>query len=342
MSTNNIIQQLCAHMEACKASDLFLSAGRYPAFRIGGTVVEQNTYQKILPEQIQEFVHASCQPGTWQQLLTEKDLDCGITIPNLGRFRLNLSFQRGNPSIAIRRIPSGALDHRKLFIPDEIISMADEARGLILITGATGSGKSTTLNALLHHINSTVSKHIVTIEDPIEYAHEDLKSVVSQREIGTDTNDFATALKHVVRQNPDAIFIGEMRDMDTIQTAISAAMTGHLVCATMHTIDVTQTVERIVTYFPEALREQISHDLAHTLIGIVSQRLLQRKDEPQERIPAFEFLKLTPLARRLIASRELIELPEVIKAGAQEGMTTFNRSVLKRFQDGYEIGRAHV
>lgn len=331
----NIIQQLCAHMEACKASDLFLSAGRYPAFRIGGTVVEQNTYQKILPEQIQEFVHASCQPGTWQQLLTEKDLDCGITIPNLGRFRLNLSFQRGNPSIAIRRIPPGALDHRKFFIPDEIVALADEARGLILVTGATNSGKSTTLNVLLHHINSNAAKHIVTIEDPIEYAHEDIKSVVSQREIGTDTKDFATALKHVVRQNPDAIFIGEMRDMTTIQTAISAAMTGHLVCATMHAIDATQTVEKILTFFPEAIKEQIANDLAHTLIGIVAQRLLPRRDKPQERIPAFDFLKLTPLARRLIANQELVELPEVLKAGVQEGMTTFNRSILKLFQDGF-------
>ncbi len=329
----NIITQLCAEMASREASDLFLSAGRRPYARIGGLLQEDTLTPAVTIAQIQEFVEQSFPSGTWKQLLDEKDMDMGITIPAAGRFRVNLSFQRGVAELSIRRVPSGAIDHRRLLIPDEVIAMADEPRGFILITGATGSGKSTTLAALLHHINSTARKHIVTIEDPIEFYHEDIQSLVSQREIGGDTHDFHSALKSVVRQNPDAIFIGEIRDHQTLQTAISAALTGHLVAATMHTMDVPQTLERILNYFPEDTREQVARDLAQTLLGIVSQRLVLRRDS-NTRVAVFEFLRATPLARRLIATREITTIPDLIRAGASEGMTTFDRCIFKRLQDG--------
>ena len=316
-----------------EASDLFLSVGRKPYARIGGELKEDALTPAITLAQVQEFIESAFPLGTWNQLQENKDLDMGMNLPGEGRFRVNLSFQRSEVSLAIRRVPSGAIDSKKLLIPDEVIAMADEARGLILVTGATGSGKSTTLAALLHHINLTAHKHIVTIEDPIEFYHEDIESLISQREIGGDTHDFHSALKSVVRQNPDAIFIGEIRDQQTLQTAISAALTGHLVAATMHTIDVPQTLERILNYFPEDYREQIARDLAQTLIGIVSQRLIPRKDS-NARIAAFEFLRTTPLARRLIATREITTIPDLIRAGAAEGMTTFDRCIFSRLKDG--------
>ena len=286
----NTISRLCSQMALNEASDLFLSVGRKPYARIGGELKEDALTPAITLAQVQEFIESAFPLGTWNQLQENKDLDMSMNLPGEGRFRVNLSFQRSEVSLAIRRVPSGAIDSKKLLIPDEVIAMADEARGLILVTGATGSGKSTTLAALLHHINLTAHKHIVTIEDPIEFYHEDIESLISQREIGGDTHDFHSALKSVVRQNPDAIFIGEIRDQQTLQTAISAALTGHLVAATMHTIDVPQTLERILNYFPEDYREQIARDLAQTLIGIVSQRLIPRKDS-NARIAAFEFLR---------------------------------------------------
>ena len=206
--------------------------------------------------------------------------------------------------------------------------MTEEQRGLILITGATGSGKSTTLAAMLHHINTHFHKHVVTIEDPIEFVHEDIKAVIDQREIGTDTNDFQTALRHVVRQNPDVIFLGEMRDLETVQTAINAAQTGHLVAATMHTMDVNQTLERIINYFPEEQQAQIAQDLSLVLIGIVSQRLIAKKDAV-DRVAAFEVLRMTPLARRLVANREIETIPEIIKAGYNSPSTAPSSSCSK-------------
>jgi twitching motility protein PilT len=259
----------------------------------------------------------------------ERDVDLGVSLTDTERFRLNLSYSRGKPGLAIRRVPSGALDFEDLLIPDVVRRLAEEPRGLVLITGATGSGKSTTMAAMLHHINATFSKHIVTIEDPIEFSHRDRESVVSQREVGSDTRDFQTALRHVVRQNPDVIFIGEMRDLETIQTAISAAMTGHLVVSTMHTVDVTQTLERIVNYFPASMRDQMAQDLSLALLGIISQRLLPRKDA-EGRVPVFEILVGTALAKRLIGNRQLDEIMEVIKSGHNEGMISFTRSLVDR------------
>ncbi len=324
-------------MDALHASDTFLSEGRVPAMRCHGSITQFTDIPELTRKDFTDFIAETMPKGTLDRLEAEKDLDIGIhldndTVPG-GRFRVNLSFQRGLMSMAIRRIPSGDLNPDVLRIPQSAIKMADNMNGLILVTGATGCGKSTTLACLLNHINKTANKHIVTIEDPIEFTHSDNMSVVSQREIGSDTSTFASALKHVVRQNPDVIFIGEIRDRETIETAISAAMTGHLVAATIHTVDVQQTIERIINFFPEGLQEQIALDLSYVLRGIVSQKLLPAKGS-MGRIPAFEILLNTPLVQRLIATHNLTALPEIIKAGEMEGMISFSRSILNLYKAG--------
>jgi len=317
-------------MEAKKASDLFISVGKKPCMRVMRKL-EIVDAEVIVRGDFETFLKEHLPPGTTERLAEKRDLDIGLSLPDKGRFRLNLSFERGNMSTAIRRVPSGALAFKDLLIPDVVRTLAESPRGLILITGATGSGKSTTMAAILHYINSKFDRHIVTIEDPIEFIHADRESVISQREIGSDTLSFATALRHVVRQNPDVIFIGEMRDLETIQTAISAAMTGHLVVSTMHTIDTTQTLERIINYFPSHLRDQVALDFSMALTGIVSQRLLRRMDGKGV-VPAFEILCATPTVRRVIARREFAEIEEAIKAAAAEGMQTFTRSLVKLCQ----------
>ncbi|MBR0458382.1 MAG: PilT/PilU family type 4a pilus ATPase [Victivallales bacterium] len=327
------IAELCREMDASGASDLFLNVGRVPTARRNGAIVPIDQ-EPVSEEAFRSFCEERLPAGTWERFQRERDVDIGVTLGETGgRYRINLSWQRGCPAMAVRRIPSGNLSPEDLHIPQNIVELASAPRGLILVTGATGSGKSTTLACMLNYINQNFSKHIVTIEDPVEFTHQDVKSVISQREIGSDTKDFATALRHVVRQNPDAIFIGEMRDMETIQTAISAAMTGHLVAATMHTMNPVQTIERILGYYPEYLREQTAADLSYILCGIVSQRLLPRQDG-NGRIPAFEVLTNTPLAQRLIARRELVGLEEVIKGGVGGNMTTFNHYILELFRKG--------
>ncbi|MBT3380196.1 MAG: PilT/PilU family type 4a pilus ATPase [Lentisphaerae bacterium] len=325
------VVDLLQTMDAQGASDLFLTAGKPPCMRIMGQV-ERVGEEPIAAEDIWSFLGERLPAGVRERFDAERDLDIGISLSETDRFRLNLFFQKGQVGMAVRRVPSGALSFSELQVPPVVQALAERPRGLVLITGATGSGKSTTMAAMLHHINTRFHKHVVTIEDPIEYVHRDVKSVVSQREIGNDTLDFAAALKHVVRQNPDVIFIGEMRDLETIQTAISAAMTGHLVVSTVHTVDVAQSLERVINYFPASLRDQVAQDFSVALEGIVSQRLLPRKDG-KGRVPVFETLVATPRARRVIAGRQLEDIEEVLKAGSSEGMQTFTRSLVKCYED---------
>jgi pilus retraction protein PilT len=327
------IAALCLRMDALNASDLFLSVGRVPSARCAGAVKELPEEGMLREEDVDRFFAQNLPADIPRRLAQEKDLDLGVNLSSGERFRLNLSYQRGQRSFAIRRIPSGALDAAALMIPPAVLRLAEAQRGLVLVTGATGSGKTTTMACMLHHINTSMHKHVVTIEDPIEFVHQDQQALISQREIGNDTKDFASALRHVVRQNPDVIFIGEMRDQETIQTAVSAAMTGHLVVATMHTVNVAQSLERVLNYFPEGIRDQVALDLSYVLGGIVSQRLLPRRDG-SGRVPAFEILVATPLLRRLVAKRELDAIPELLKSGRDEGMIDFNRSLLNLYQGG--------
>ena len=319
-------------MRENKASDLFVTVSKTPSMRIVGQVqgIDEDAISK---QDFLQFFNEFLPPNFSNRLEHERDVDIGISLSDSERFRLNLFYQKGQIGMVARRVPSGALSSSELGHPPVLQKLAESSRGLILITGATGSGKSTTMAAILHHINTHFSKHIVTIEDPIEFIHEDQTSVVTQREVGNDTLGFANSLKYVVRQSPDVIFIGELRDLETIQTAISAAMTGHLVVTTMHTVDVSQTLERIINFFPDHLRDQIAMDFSMALRGIVAQRLLPSKSEDAA-VVAMEVLVVTPLIQRLISRRELDEIEEALKAGSIDGMQTFTRALALLYQDG--------
>ncbi|MEA2013406.1 MAG: PilT/PilU family type 4a pilus ATPase [Verrucomicrobiota bacterium] len=324
------IKKLLILMTELKASDLFISANKIPRFRINGQITLIETLDIVQEKDIIDFAKKEFSPRQFQSLEKDRELDLGLSLEGKKRFRINCYYQKHAISMVVRRIPSGDLYFEKLNLPNTLKEFASASRGLILITGTASSGKSTTMSAVVNHINQNSTKHIISIEDPIEYIHNDNKSLISQREIGSDTLSFTNALKHILRESPDVIVIGEMRDLDTMRTAISASLTGHLVISTLHTADVVQTVERIVNFFPEHLRKQIAVDLAVALTGIVSQRLLQRKDK-KTLIPALEILKVTPLASKLIAQQNFADLEEVMKEGISEGMSTFNQSLTKLY-----------
>jgi twitching motility protein PilT len=254
------------------------------------------------------------------------DIDVAYDRGTKGRYRVNLFMQRGRRAMAIRGIPPGHVEFADLNLPPSVGLMAEARSGLVLVVGPTGCGKSTTLAALVHHINTTREDHIVTVEDPIEFVHDEDKCLIHQRQVGFDTESFSAALRHVVRQSPDVILIGEMRDRDTVETAVSAALTGHLILSTLHTTNVAQSVDRILTCFPPEARDLARAELAATLVGIVSMRLLPRKDG-RGRVPAVEVLRSTPTVRRHIANGEFAELYDVMKRSDDLGMMTLNGSL---------------
>ena len=328
------ILKLCLSMPTLGASDLFLSVGRPPAVRLAGQICPLPGEQDDLQEaELREFFEAHLPLRTWDRLERERDIDLGVALGSGLRFRLNLSYQRGLINLAIRQVPSGCLSFDQLGIPPVVAELAERPRGLLLVCGATGCGKTTTLAAIVNHINQNMPKHIVTLEDPIEFVHEDAKALVSQREMGNDSLDFANALRHVVRQNPDVIVIGELRDRESFATAISAALTGHLVAATIHTVDAQQTLERILNYFPEGQREQLCFDFSLALQAIVAQRLLPSLEEGR-RVPAFEIFVATELGRRMIAKRDLASIPDLLDSGAYAGMVSFNKYLLELYGAG--------
>lgn len=312
-----------------RASDLFLSEGRVPSARVDGALTPL-TQTPIDRASLDAFMAAVLRPAHREVFERQGDVDVGVSRPGLGRFRAHFHLQRGLLGAVLRSVPSGQLDFDKLGLPPAVKALAEVPRGLVLVTGSTGSGKSTTLAAMLHHINATRRAHIVTLEDPIEFVHEDLQSVVTQREVGSDTRDFGVALRHVVRESPDVILIGEMRDAETMNVALSAALTGHLVLSSLHTIDATQTLQRILSYYPEHLREQVCMDLSLSLQGIVAQRLVPRVDG-EGRVAAIEVLVATPAARKLLREQRVDELGDVMN-GATDGMQTFNRALVQLFE----------
>jgi len=322
----NIIDLLKALKEE-SVSDVFLCEGKTPQVRHHGKL-ETFAEQALTKEDFLAFVDEHLPAETWDNLVEERDIDIGLSLSPMERFRLHLGFEQGAVSLVGRKVPSGAMNFEELNLPPMLETMLEETRGLILVTGATGSGKTTTMAAMLHYINSHHQKHIVTIEDPIEFIHQEQNSHITQREIGSDTKDFSSALRAVLRQSPDVIFIGEMRDLETIKTAMSAAITGHLVISTLHTVDAERTLERILNYVSEGQQHQFAMDLSNALKGVVSQRLLPRKDG-QGMIPAVEILVNTPHISKLVANQEIEEIGEAIKAGGSEGMINFNRVLLE-------------
>ncbi len=315
-----------------EASDLFLRPLSPPAYRVTGRIIRTE-----LPAPAAEDMAGFCEqlltPVAKRRFEHSPDIDVAYTIPGCGRFRVNLFMQQGMIALAARLIPLGAVNFETLNLPESVLKMADAQSGLIMLVGPTGCGKSTTIAAMIHHINSTREEHIVTIEDPIEFVHDEDKCLIHQRQVGYDTESFSTALKHVVRQSPDVILIGEMRDVDTMQTAISAALTGHLILTTLHTTNVVQSIDRILNYFPPGARGQAQVDLAVTLIGIVSMRLLAKADGPG-RIPAVEVLIATPTLRQMITENKLVDIYDMIKRGRDEGMVTLNQSLVELCKAG--------
>jgi len=337
------VRRLLASMDRWGASDIFVTTGRTPAARVNGAIVAVQL-PVTTPEQMAAFCTEVLAPASLRRFEETGDLDAGYTLPSGRRFRFNFARQQGGIAVVARALPVVDMSLVELGLPEVIASFAELPRGIVLVTGATGSGKSTTLAALVHRINQTRPVHVVTIEDPIEFVHADQTARITQREIGADTESFHAALRHVVRQSPDVILIGEMRDYETMRVALSAALTGHLVLATLHTIDATQTLQRILSYFPEHQRTQAALDLALGLQAIVSQRLLPGRDGTG-RVLATEVMTGSPSVRRLIREQNVDDLYDLMKMSTDPGMQTFNQSLLKLLASGaidYETGRAYA
>jgi len=314
-------------MAAVKASDLFLRANSSPAFRVAGRVV-RTEWPMPTADEFAGYLERILTPVARERFQESPDIDAAFVLPGVGRFRINLFMQQGNLALAARHIPSGAVEFETLGLPASVLEMAGARAGLILVTGPTGSGKSTTLASLIHHINQTREGHIVTIEDPIEFVHDELRCLIHQRQVGYDTESFDQALRHVVRQSPDVILIGEMRDDLTIKTAMAAALTGHLVLSTLHTNSVIQSIERILGYFPAAARPQIQANLAATLVGITAMRLLPKADG-QGSVAAVEVLRASASIRKNIAEGNLTGIHESMSRSLDAGMTTLTRSLVR-------------
>jgi twitching motility protein PilT len=316
-------------------SDLHLKVPSRPLIRLRGELTPIEETEPLSPADtervLREMLTAS---ERLAEFARDGEIDFSYTVRGLARFRVNAFRQRGSISIACRVVPFEIRGAAELGLPDAVTNIANEVRGIILVTGTTGSGKSTTLAAMIDHINRTYPRNIVTIEDPIEYLHRDQRSVVHQREIGFDTTSFAQALRRVLRQDPDVILIGEMRDEETVGTALSAAETGHLVLSTLHTIDAVETVNRIIDFFPPHHHQQVRAMLAGSLRGVISQRLVPTIDGVG-RAPACEVLTMTGRVRDLISNPdETAKLSEVIAEGSYYGMQTFDQSLLYLYQQG--------
>ncbi len=326
------VKELLIKMKSEGASDLFLSSGKAPRFR-RDTIIVPTDLPPLTAEDIDSF-RRSVLPGALEkQYELGGDMDAGLSLGVGLRFRLNFFRNQGQSGIVARLVPSGALSFDDLSLPQQIKTFAELRKGLVLIVGPAGSGKSTTMAAILNHINTNFAKHIVTIEDPIEYLHTDAKSFITQREIGSDTLSFSDALRHLLRESPDVIFIGEMRDLETMRTAITAALTGHLVISTLHSTGSVECVERILNHFPEHLREQAASDLSMALEAVVFQKLVRRKDG-KGLIPAAEILKGTPLVRNLIGRRIYSELEDCLRRGSDEGMRNLSRALSELYKEG--------
>jgi twitching motility protein PilT len=318
-----------------KASDIHLKTGAPPVFRVSGTLTPWDDVAPIDREAMAALARTLLKDYHGQRLERELQVDVGYGHPELGRFRVNVFYQRGEIQAALRLIPARVRQIRELNLPPVIERISSERRGLILVTGTTGSGKSTTLASMIDYINRTVDRHIITIEDPIEYLHRDDRSIVTQREIGADCLTFAAGLKGALRQDPDVILVGEMRDLETIETAILAAETGHLVMSTLHTLDAAETVTRVIQAFPDHQRGQARLILASILKGCISQRLVPRADGTGM-VPAVEVMVSTGLVKECIQSPERTrEIRDAIGRGfVGYGMQTFDQSLMSLWREG--------
>jgi len=318
------------------ASDLHLKVGSHPIVRIDGSLKPIPTVSRLSQEDTVSMAFSILNGRQKQKFKEEHEIDVAYSVPGLGRFRCNVFQQRGTVGMVLRVIPVRILSLRELMLPSVIEEICNEQRGLVLCTGTTGSGKSTTLAGMIDYVNARRNDHIITIEDPIEFLHRDKKSIVNQREVEVDTNTFANALRAALRQDPDVILVGEMRDHETIETAMHAAETGHLVLSTLHTLDATETVNRIISVFPPHQQKQIRLQLGGVLKAIISMRLVPRKDN-KGRVPAVEVMLNTAYIRSCIEEKEKTKLiHDAIAAGvSQYGMQTFDQSLYYLWKASY-------
>ena len=329
MHINDLLKVACEQ----GASDLHLKVGSHPVIRIDGRLTPLPDAKRLMQEDTISMAFAIMSGRQKQKFKENLEIDFAYSVPGFGRFRCNVFQQRGAVGLVLRVIPAKILTVRDLMLPPVLETVSEERRGLILVTGTTGSGKSTTLAAMLDYINSTRTEHIMTIEDPIEFLHRDKKSLVNQREVEVDTKNFAQALRSALRQDPDVILVGEMRDYETIETALTSAETGHLVLSTLHTLDATETIHRIITVFPPHQQKQIRLQLASVLKAIISMRLIPRADG-KGRVPAVEVLRSTGYIRECIEVKEKTKMiRDAIASGtSQYGMQTFDQSIFQLYK----------
>ncbi|MBC7294392.1 MAG: PilT/PilU family type 4a pilus ATPase [Thermoleophilia bacterium] len=327
------IDELLQKTAEANASDLHLKVGSPPVIRVDGELYDLDE-PPLTPEDTKDYAASLMSEKQIRRFSETNEIDFAYSAPHVGRFRVNVYRQRGTISIALRRVVTQVPSFEELNLPPVVRKLALEPRGMVLVTGATGSGKTTTLAAMIDYINHNLRRHIVTIEDPIEILHEDIKCIVNQREIGLDTENYASALKYVLRQDPDIILIGEMRDQETVRTALTAAQTGHFVLSTLHTIDVAETVNRIIDFFPLYQQKQVRVMLAGSLRGIISQRLLPRADG-KGRVPAVEVMVMTGRIRDLILDpTQTHNIRTAVAEGEYYGMQTFDQSLLGLYERG--------
>lgn len=315
-------------------SDLIIKSGAWPAVRVQGRI--KFVSESRVPPAFAETLAREVIPETLlPRFKLEGEIDCSYTVDGVGRFRANVFRQQGRLALVFRHIAEVVPTMEELCLPvEQLQALASLQRGLVLVTGTTGSGKSTTLASMVEYMNLNFARHIVTIEDPIEYLFVDRKSMINQREIGFDTTDYNSAMRHVVRQTPDVILLGEMRDQETVHAALSAAETGHLVLSTLHTVNAVQTVDRILGFFPPHQHDQIRLQLSLVLEGVIAQRLLPRKND-QMRVPAVEIMLATPTIREMIHDNRTLELTKAIYEGHHYyGTQTFQQSLVALYKDG--------
>ncbi|MFH2049752.1 MAG: type IV pilus twitching motility protein PilT [bacterium] len=328
------LKQMLVEMLNRKASDLHIRVGVVPHLRVNGRL-EKIATDPLTMDMMDQIVSQILNEKQKERYFRKNEMDLALSVAKLGRFRINLFRQRGTCGIAIRAVNTNVPSFEELSLPPIVKKLSQSRRGLIVLTGTTGSGKSTSLAAMIEEMNETRTENILTVEDPIEYIYRDKKSIISQREVGGDTETFSSALRHAFRQDPDVILIGEIRDLETMSIALTAADTGHLVLSTLHTMDAVETISRIVSFFPPHQHQQIRLLLAGTLEAIICQRLLPRSDKPG-RAPAVEVLLSTAAIRECIMDPEKwTEIVELIEGGAvQYGMQTFDQAIMRLYKQG--------
>ena len=327
------INSLLVRCVADEASDLHLTVGLPPMLRVHGKLRPISGMEPLTPEQAEAIAKDMTDEIQWAKFIAEKELDFSLTHSKLARFRVNLFLQRGSVAAALRAIPYEIPSFEQLGLPHTLRNFAMTDHGLFIVTGPTGAGKSTSLAAMVNHINEHRNCHIVTIEDPIEYLHRHKKCIINQREMFGDTHSFREALKYVLRQDPDVVLIGEMRDLETIETALTLAETGHLVLATLHTGDATQAITRIIDVFPPHQQSEVRTQLSLVLVGVMVQQLIRKRDG-SGRALAYEVLVATPAINHMIRSGELHQVYSAIQTGSKENMCTLNSSLLKLYRQG--------